>query len=135
MKRKIQKRILQSSYVIEIIIAILLIGVTGVLTLNLVVDVKNMILSGQGISGFDGFLEVVLNLVVGIEFIKMLCEHTPDAVIEVLVFAIARQMIVEHTSNFENLAGIISIAILFIVRRYLLRAKIKDDESLEEKDI
>ena len=49
----------------------------------------------------------------------MLCKHTPATVIEVLLFAIARQLIVEHTSTLENLVGIISIAILFAVRKYL----------------
>ena len=33
-----------------------------------------------------------LALVVGIEFIKMLVKHAPEAVVEVLLFAIAREM-------------------------------------------
>ena len=49
----------------------------------------------------------------------MLCKHTPETVIEVLLFAIARQLIVEHTSTMENLIGIISIGILFATRKYL----------------
>ena len=49
----------------------------------------------------------------------MLCKHTPETVIEVLLFAIARQLIVEHTTTMENLVGIISIGILFATRKYL----------------
>ena len=49
----------------------------------------------------------------------MLCKHSPGTVVEVLLFAIARQLIVEHTSTYDNLIGIISIAILFAVRKYL----------------
>ena len=49
----------------------------------------------------------------------MLCKHTPETVIEVLLFAIARQLIVEHMSIYENLVGIASIAALFATRRYL----------------
>ncbi len=47
-----------------------------------------------------------------IEFIKMLCKHMLDTLVEVLMFAIARQMIVEHTTPLENLIGISAIAVL-----------------------
>ena len=49
----------------------------------------------------------------------MCIRDRPATVIEVLLFAIARQLIVEHTSTLDNLIGIISIAILFAVRKYL----------------
>lgn len=45
-------------------------------------------------------------LAIALEFVKMLCKHTPSAVIDVLLFAIARQMVVEHTSTLEVCMGI-----------------------------
>ncbi len=68
---------------------------------------------------FDGFLAHALGLVIGIEFIKMLVKHTPGAAIEVLLYAIARQLIVEHTSTYETLAGILAIAGVFAIRKFL----------------
>ncbi len=44
-------------------------------------------------------LFIAFNLVICIEFVKMLCKHTPDTLVEVMMFAIARQMIVEHTES------------------------------------
>ncbi len=41
------------------------------------------------------FVGVAFNLVICIEFVKMLCKQTPDTLVEVMMFAIARQMIVE----------------------------------------
>lgn len=123
MKDRIQKRILQASNIIEIIIAILLVITTLGLTFYLVVDLKDMLASGHGVEAFNSFLENVLNIVVGIEFIKMLCQHTLDTVIEVLLFAIARQLIVDHGSSFENLAAIVAIAILFLIKRFWSKAK------------
>ena len=38
--------------------------------------------------------------------------------IEVLLFAISRQMVVEHTSAVETLLGIIAIALIFIIRKF-----------------
>ena len=44
----------------------------------------------------------------------MLCKHTAETVVEVLMFAIARQMVVEHLATFETLIGVLAIAILFL---------------------
>ena len=68
----------------------------------------------------DAILEKALTLVVGVEFVKMLAKHTAENLLEVLMFAIARQMIVEHLNMIDTLIGIISIAIIFFIRKYLL---------------
>jgi phosphate starvation-inducible membrane PsiE len=68
---------------------------------------------------FTQFLSHALTLVIGVEFIKMLAKHTPGSAIEVLLFAIARQMVVDHTSPMENLITIAAIAGLFAIRKYL----------------
>lgn len=65
---------------------------------------------------FDTFLAHALGLVIGVEFIKMLIKHTPGAAIEVLLYAIARQLIVEHTTTMETLIGIVAIAGVFAIR-------------------
>ena len=50
----------------------------------------------------------------------MLCQHSAQTVVEVLMFATARQMVVEHLGPSETLLGVISIAILFAIRKYLM---------------
>ena len=49
----------------------------------------------------------------------MLYLHTPITVFEVLLFAIARQIIIEHGSPVNSLIGVIAIAILFATRKFL----------------
>ena len=49
---------------------------------------------------------------------QMLSKHTPGSAIEVLLFAIARQMIVEHTTPLENFLTVITIAALFAIRKF-----------------
>ncbi len=131
MKKEIQKKVLQWANIIETFIAILLSIVIGVLSIFLILRFKDMVINGEAMDAFNDFLATALSLVVGVEFIKMLCRHTPETVIEVLLFAIARQLIVEHTSTFENLAGIISIAILFAIRKYLFCHE-KGDKTIED---
>jgi len=48
---------------------------------------------------FSSFLSKALNLIIGIEFTRMLCRHTPDTIIEVLMFATARQIIIVRTTR------------------------------------
>lgn len=65
------------------------------------------------------YLESAMTLAIGIEFVKMLCTHTSETVIEILLFAISRQMIVEHLSTTETIIGVGAIAGLFAIRKYL----------------
>lgn len=77
------------------------------------------------------FLGNAFQIVIGVEFVKMLCKHTPATVVEVLMFAIARQMVVEHATPVENLVCIVGIAGLFAIRRFLFVESDKEDHYQE----
>ena len=64
------------------------------------------------------FLARALDIVIGIEFIKMLAKHSPGSSLEVLLYAIARHMVVGHESALENLLSVGAIALIFIVRKF-----------------
>ena len=64
------------------------------------------------------FLQRALDVVIGIEFIKMLAKHSPGSVLEVLLYAIARHMIVGHEDAVQNLVSVGAIALIFIIRKY-----------------
>lgn len=72
---------------------------------------------------FLEYLDAVFNVVIGIEFMKMLCKPSSANIIEVLVFLIARHMIVQTTTPLEDLLSVISISILFLFRRFMLMTK------------
>ena len=46
------------------------------------------------------------------------------AVVDVMLLAVSRQMIVEHTAPLENLLTVISVGLLFLIRKYLYISKI-----------
>ena len=69
------------------------------------------------------YLHTILNLVVGLEFVRMLIDMTPANTIEVLIVAISRQVILNHNEPLSNLACVICIAGLFATRRYLIPKK------------
>ena len=63
-------------------------------------------------------VERALDIVIGIEFIKMLAKHSPGSVLEVLLYAIARHMIVGHEDAVQNLVSVGAIALIFIIRKF-----------------
>ena len=68
---------------------------------------------------YDDLLSTCCNLIIGVELIRMMYYHTPNTVFEVLLFAIARHIITDHTSTFSSLVGVCAIAVLFATRKYL----------------
>ena len=107
---------------IVILIAIIISGV------SLVLELTQFSFTHLDISAFTQFLANGLSLAVGIEFVKMICKYTPETVVEILMFAIARQMIVEHLQLSQMFIGVCAIAVLCAVRKYLISVS-KDSES------
>lgn len=65
------------------------------------------------------YLERVFAIVIGIEFLEMLCHPTPENVIQTLIFLVARHMIVGEATPVENFVSILSIVVLFVLKRWL----------------
>ncbi len=119
MKKDLQDMVHELTYYIELVIAVIMCGVIAIMTFKLLTTAIPNYIIGDNIQ-IEGFLEKVMLLAIALEFVKMLCKHTPSTVIDVLLFAIARQIVVEHTSTLENLIGIAALAGLFATRKYLL---------------
>lgn len=68
---------------------------------------------------YNDLLDTCFNLIIGVELIRMMYQHTPDTVFEVLLFAIARHIIIDHSSIWSSLGGVCAIAVLFATRKYL----------------
>lgn len=83
---------------------------------------------------FKDYLAKIFILVIGIEFLQMLCRPNADNIIEVLLFLVARHMIVYDTTTLEDFVSVISIAILCVLRRYLHVSEKKVKNEVEECD-
>lgn len=84
---------------------------------------------------FEDLLSVAFSLVIGIEMIRMMCEHSAENIFEVLAFAIARQIVIDHTYAIDNLYGIAAIALLFLIRKYLFYGENhRDDQHIQNPD-
>ena len=119
---KLRKRLYQVSEGLELIIA--LVAVVGVViaAVNLFPE---LLVYWQNRTNGEAFifLDAVFDVVIGVEFIKMLCKPSSQNIMEVLIFLIARHMIVQKTSALEDLLSVVSIGILFFFRRFMLATK------------
>jgi hypothetical protein len=76
------------------------------------------------------FLHNILTIVIGLEFVSMLINLTPANTIEVLILAISRYVIIDHTDAVSNIVCVICIAGLFAIRRFLIpKGDMKKDIS------
>ena len=73
------------------------------------------------LADLTGILHNVLTIVVGLEFVRMLIDTTPANILEVLILALTRHVVLEHDDPWSNLACIACIAGLFAIRRFLIR--------------
>ena len=109
--------IIQSSTLLEILLS-------GLVLIGLLLSIVPLLqwMPGLLVDGNEveirTFLERALDIVIGIEFIKMLAKHSPGSSLEVLLYAIARHMVIGHESAFENLLSVGAIALIFIVRKF-----------------
>ena len=121
MRKNLQDKMFELSYIFELFVA-LIVGVAILFfAVKLVVDTFNLSILAKNPEYLLIVLDAAITLAIGAELIKMLCKHTPETVIEVLAFALARHLIVEHKNPLENLTTVLAIAVLFAVRKFFLQ--------------
>lgn len=128
MKEYIQNKINELTYFLELIISILLSVAIIAMTIQLAVNVLPGYIEGSELD-LEKFLGKIMTIAIAVELIKMLARHTPSTVIEVLVFAISRQLVVGHPAALETLMGVVSLGLLFATRKFLL-CKLDDFEKI-----
>ena len=117
MNKKINKVFYVSLHILEHIIATLtMIVLVGMLCL----EVYRMFTIDGYFSVADTYLQNILTIVVGLEFVRMLINLTPANTLEVLIVAIARQVIVNHDSAINNIVCVLCIGGLFAIRKFLI---------------
>lgn len=112
-------------------------GTIAILTLvvmvgMVVLEVYKMFTVPNYFADAHTYLHNILTVLVGLEFVRMLIDMTPANTLEVLIVAIARQVIVSHDDPLSNVACVLCIAGLFATRRFLIR---KSEMNLEMNEV
>lgn len=132
MIKKQEKTLLKLSKVFELVLSIIILIIVflGMMDLSRSVYQSYIVNFATPVeySELNSFLAEGLLLVIGVELVVMLCLHVPGTLIEVLLFAIARKLILlPKTSGMIDLfLGILAIGIIFGIRKYLLNQEEKN---------
>lgn len=121
MRKKLQDKMFELSYLFELFVSLIVGLFIIAFAIKMIIDSFNLSFLKEETNSLMEILDGAITLAIGAELIKMLCKHTPETIIEVLAFALARQLIVEHTTPLENLITVLAIAVLFAVRKFFLQ--------------
>ena len=130
MQKKIERFIHKTVHILEFLIAVL----TMVVLLGLLVfEMYRMFTVSEYFADANTYLQNVLTIVVGLEFVRMLINMTPANTLEVLIVAISRQVIVNHADWLSNIVCVLCIGGLFAIRRFLIpKSDMKEEISKVE---
>lgn len=133
----IEVKLEKLTYILEIVITILIgIGVTiGLIDL---IRYFPEILSAPPSDSYDlfnEFLGYALVLIVGIELILMILNHSTKAILELVLFVIARKMLIYSHTMLDLVLGTLAIAMVFATLRYLIPKDDKEDIVKRDKSI
>ncbi|MEE8483158.1 MAG: hypothetical protein V3S46_01060 [Nitrospinota bacterium] len=82
---------------------------------------------------FKGILSDLLLLVVAVEFAMMLIYHRIEYIVEIMVFVVARRMLLETGGMIDILGGVAAFAGLFAVRKYIMICPGCEQMPIKEK--
>ena len=102
-----------------------------VLLISLAFELYTAFTTTGYLANIGTYLQNILTIVVGLEFVRMLIDTTPANILEVLTVAITRHVILTHDDPWSNLASVLCIAALFAIRRFLVRRSELKEEMVE----
>ncbi|SCY33155.1 transporter associated domain-containing protein [Alkaliphilus peptidifermentans] len=120
-----KKKLVKCATGLELLLALCIIIAIGI---GLITIVKYLVIIYQTdvtytYEVFKKFLSVSLLLVIGVELVLMLLSHSTSSILELVLFAIARKMLVYSETPWDLLLGTAAIAIVFLIRKFLMSPK------------
>lgn len=117
---KIRNHIYRFSDMLELLMGVIVGAAIIVAIVGMLPEFLTLWEDRENVNSLTHFLEFVFNIVIGIEFLKMLCKPKADTIIEVLIFLVARHMVIGRTTATEDLLSVISMGILFFIKMYIV---------------
>ena len=67
-----------------------------------------------------GLLEFAAGAIIGIELVYVIIAQNLESIIEILMIALTRELLIRYWETWEIVLGIVGIAMLFAVKKFLL---------------
>jgi len=102
-------------------LAILILIAAGIATIEIIL--RDFPMLWRHVSEYDALHQIIQNILlvaIAAELALLFLFHRTSAAIEVLIFIIARKMVVAGISGFDLLAGVAAVAGLVVIRFYFV---------------
>lgn len=137
LKIKMHRILSTAADYIEITISVLIILLVIVFVLRLASEmyttVVDMFVHKTANISFDEIISLIFELIIGIELVKMLSNHNTKTTLKLLLFVLARQLLLNHLSASTSLLTIVSVAIIFVIKRFLIKPSAKSKSAKSAK--
>lgn len=117
MKDKLNKFFHDLVHILEYLVATITIIV---LLIFLGLEIYKMFTTNGYFSSTSIYLQNILTIIIGFELVRMLINLTPANLLEVLIVAISRQIIINHDNPLINISCVLCIGGLFATRKFLV---------------
>lgn len=122
-RHKLRKAISTLAGFMEILVAGIILLAVLISAVLLIFDLVGF---GVGLFGkeaaisYNDIFSTAIYIVIGIEMIKMIVKHTPDSVLEVVLFVVAKRIVADTSfGSLDLLLCVLAIAAIFAVRKFL----------------
>ena len=126
--KRFEDLMLTLTKMLQFLLALVIVAGIVIQLLALPNALKELYANGQ--EDFREFLKYIIDMVIGLELIHLLSRPTLDSVVEILLFALTREIVLGEMNPTGIFLSIVCIAILFAVRKFLF---IKDLNDLGDK--
>ncbi len=116
--KKYVNHVLKIVSTLEVILAGIIVVAVIVNGVALVADAYTDITDGSLVF-LEDFISDILLLVIGLELAIVLIRHTPESVLQVMIFAVARKTLIYTDDAYEIALGVIALGGLYAIRKYL----------------
>lgn len=111
------------NFYLEVLMAVFVLVGAVVCIYFMVPELVELVANHGSAEAFMAYLEKIFTIVIGIEFLKMLCRPTSENVLETIIFLIARNMVINHGTPLENMISAFTIIGLAVAKRALRHNK------------
>lgn len=122
-RHKLRKAISTLAGITEILVAVIILLAVLVSAVLLAVDLfgySGALFGKEAVVSYNDIFSTAIYIVIGIEMIKMIVKHTPDSVLEVVLFVVAKRIVADAAfGSLDLLLCVLAIAAIFAVRKFL----------------
>lgn len=122
-RHKLRKTISTLAGITEILVAVIILLAVLISAVLLAVDLfgySGALFGKEAVVSYNDIFSTAIYIVIGIEMIKMIVKHTPDSVLEVVLFVVAKRIVADAAfGSLDLLLCVLAIAAIFAVRKFL----------------